>query len=75
MDELIQLLKKVKPATDFKKEMHLISDEIIDSFDLMEITARINDEYDIEIEAEDLVPENFESVKAIYALICRKKNQ
>lgn len=69
MEELLELLKSIKPDVDFEKEESLIEDELLDSFDIVSIVAAINDEFDIQIGAGDIVPENFNSARAMYKLI------
>lgn len=69
MEELLKLLKKIKPDVNFEGNEHLIDNEELDSFDIVSIVSAINDEFDIEIGAGDIVPENFNSVEAIYNLI------
>lgn len=69
MEELLKLLKKIKPEVNFEGNEHLIDNEELDSFDIVSIVSAINDEFDIEIGAGDIVPENFNSVQAMYELI------
>jgi len=69
MEELLKLLKKIKPEVNFEGNEHLIDNEELDSFDIVSIVSAINEEFDIEIGAGDIVPENFNSVEAIYNLI------
>ena len=65
MSELLDILNKVKPGIDYVNEKHLVSDELIDS------VTEICDEFDVEILPTDVVPENFESVEAMWQLIMR----
>ena len=44
---------------------------MLDSFDIVTLVAEIDDAFGIEIPAEALIPENFNSAKAIFALIQR----
>lgn len=69
MEELLELLKSIKPDVDFEKEESLIEDELLDSFDIVSIVGAINDEFDIQIGPGDIIPENFNSAKAMYKLI------
>ena len=69
MEELLEVLKKIKPGVDFESTDNLIDDEILDSFDIVSIVAAIDKEFDIQITAKDIVPENFNSVESIYELI------
>ena len=69
MEELLEILKKIKPGVDFEKNNNLIEDEFIDSFDIVSLVAAINEEFDIQITAKDIIPDNFNSVEKIYDLI------
>ena len=71
MSELVDILNKVKSGIDYVNEKHLVSDELIDSLDVMTIVTEIFDEFDVEILPTDVVPENFESVEAMWQLIMR----
>ena len=71
MDKLMEILKEARPDVDFEKETKLIDDEILDSFDIISIVSEINDEFDIEINVDDLLAENFNSADAIYELITK----
>lgn len=75
MEELIKILENVKPGVDFKKEKNLIEEEVLDSFDIVNLVTRINDEFDVEITPSDLIPENFESAEAIYKLILKLQEE
>ena len=69
MEELLEILQDIKPGVDFENEESLIGDEILDSFDIVNLVTKLNDEFDIEITPSYLIPENFETVKDIYNLI------
>ena len=69
MEELIEVLKGVKPELDFENEKNLIEDELLDSFDIISIVSAIDEEFDVKITAKDIVPENFNSAEALYNLI------
>lgn len=73
MNELLDLLKSIREDVDFESEERLIDDSILDSFDIISIVAELNEHYDIEISADDLLPENFNTVTAILALVEKLK--
>ena len=75
MEELLEILEEIKPGVNFEKEESLIGDEILDSFDIVNLVTKLNDEFDIEITPSDLIPENFETAKDIYNLILRLQEE
>lgn len=75
VEELLDILKGLKPGVDFENEKNLIDDRILDSLDVMNLTVELNDEFDIEITPLDILPENFQSVEAMHALITRLQDE
>ena len=49
----------------------LIDDEILSSFDIIAMVSEINVQYGIEIQVDDLLPENFNSAAAMWKMIQR----
>ena len=71
MERLLEILEEVSPDVDFENTTTLIDDGLLDSFAILEIVGEINDEFDVEITAPDIIPENFNSAKAFYIVfIC-----
>ena len=75
MEELIKILKDLHPDVDFDTCTTLIDDKILDSFDIVSVISEINEEFDVVIPAEEIVPENFNSASALYALIKRLEDE
>ena len=69
MEKLLDILKGLHPEVDFETEDKLIDNKILDSFDIVTVVAEINAEFDVSIPAEELIPENFNSAMALWALI------
>ena len=74
MDRVKAILEGIRPDVEFDKETALIDDGILDSFDIIAIVTDLNDEFDIEINVNDLLPENFNSMEAIYDLVTKLSN-
>lgn len=53
-------------------DYRLIDNDVLDSMGIFEMIAFLEDHYGIEVEDNDLVPENFESIKAISTLVAAK---
>ena len=71
MERIIEILESIRSDIDFEKEEGLIDDGILDSFDIVAVVGELCDEFDITITVDDMEPENFNSVKAIKALVDR----
>lgn len=69
MEELLKILSELHPDVDFESEEHLIDDMILDSFDIVTLISEIHEVFDVTIDAKRIIPENFNSAKALYALI------
>ena len=68
-ETVLEILKDVRSDINFEKETALIDDGLLASLDIVAIVGEFNDEFDIEISVEDLLPENFNSVDAMVELI------
>ena len=75
MNELIDILENLHPEVDFDTCTTLIDDKILDSFDIITIISEINEEFDVVIPAEEIVPENFNSAQALYALVKKLEDE
>ena len=73
-EKILSILEDVCPDVDFKKEKAIIDDGIIDSFAVIQIVTAFMDEFDIEIDADDIEPENLNSFEAICNLVSSKLN-
>ena len=71
MEELLNILKEAKPEIDFASEKALIDNGLIDSFDVLQLVMQLNEAFDIEIGAEEITPENFNSAESMWNMIQR----
>lgn len=70
-ETILEILTGVRSDVDFENSTKLIDDGILESLDIVAIVGELNDEFDVEISVEDLLPENFNSVDAMVELITR----
>lgn len=75
MEALLEILKNLHPEVDYENCETLIEDKIFDSFDIVTIISEVCDEFDVTISAEYIIPENFNSAKALYALIQKLEDE
>ena len=71
MYELMDILMEINPDIDYETETRMIDGKVLDSFSIVSLVAEISDAFDIEISPKYLVPENFNSAKAMWNMICK----
>ena len=69
MDKLLEILEDIRPDIDFEGITNLVTGGYLKSFDVLTLVSEIEMEFGKEIPVEQVVPENFESLESIMALI------
>lgn len=69
MEELMEILMDINPDIDYENEKNLIDGKVLDSFSIVNLVSQISSTFDIEISPKYLVPENFNSVEAMWDMI------
>lgn len=71
MDTLLNILKEINQDIDYEKEQALVDDGIFDSLELVSLVVAIEKKFAIEIDAEEITEENFNSIQSMMRLIDR----
>jgi acyl carrier protein len=71
MPELLAILKDINPQADMENHTALIDDGVLVSLDIITLVAEIDDKIGVSIPAEEILPENFNSYKALSDLVQR----
>ena len=74
-EQLMSILEELRPDIDFTKETALIDDGVLDSFDIVSLVGELNDNFGVEINVDDLLPENFNSADAMVELVARMQEE
>lgn len=75
MEKLIEILEEIEDGVDYENCTTLIDDGILDSLAIISLVAEIEEEFDVQIPTVEIVPENFNSAKAIWNLIVRLQEE
>lgn len=73
-DTILRILSDLRPEFDFTSSLDFIEDGFLDSFDVVSLVNELEEKFNILIDGEDIIPENFASVKSIEALIKKSAN-
>lgn len=69
MNKIIEIINEIKPGFTVNESTNLFDEHILDSLAMISLVSELDDEFDIEISARDIVPENFKNVADIYKLV------
>lgn len=67
--KLLPILQSIHPEVDYETEKSLIDGRILDSFDIVMLISEIAENFDIKVPANEITPDNFNSIEAIAALL------
>jgi acyl carrier protein len=69
-NKIIEILTEIRPEFNFNIESKdFFSKGILDSFDIISIVSDLEDIFGLEIDGAKILPENFDSVEAIFNLM------
>lgn len=74
MEKITEILLEIKPDLD-PTCTTLIDQGILDSFDIIALIGALSDAFDITIPATEIIPPNFNSVAALWALVQRLQEE
>ena len=70
---ILDILQEMHEDIDYEKA--LVTDKILDSFDLVSLVSELTDAFDIEITAKDFVEENFNSLDTLVTMVKRLQEE
>ena len=69
MNEILDILKTIKPEIDFENSNNFIDNGLLDSLNIITLISKLEENYSIKINPEDIDPDNFNSIISIKKLI------
>lgn len=69
MKPIADILKEIRPEFDFTTSNDFMADGMLDSFDMVTLVATLDKTFGISIPGTDIVPENFQNIGTIEALL------
>lgn len=71
MKKLMEILMELDDSIDWENETALIDERILDSFGVISLISELEEQFDIEIEASEIIPQNMNSADAMWKMIQR----
>lgn len=71
METIVSLLEELKSGVDFASRTDLVDSRVLDSLTILALVSDLEDAFDITIPAVEIVPQNFNSVAGILAMVVR----
>lgn len=72
MEKLLTLLRNINEDVDFASETELVDKGIFNSLDFVNIILAIEQNFGVEIDPDEIDPDNFQSVEAMWKMIQKK---
>jgi acyl carrier protein len=64
-----EILKEIRPEFDFTTSSDFIADGMLDSFDIVTLVSALDKNYGISIPGTEILPEHFQNIQTIEALL------
>ena len=75
METLMHILKEIDEEINWEEEKRLIDERVLDSLAVITLITEIEDAFQIEIRAEEITQDNFNSAEAMWGMICRLREE
>lgn len=67
--KVIRILGELRPEFDFTEKVNYLEQGMLDSYDVVNLVATLEDEFGISIDGMDILPENFSTIDKIVDLL------
>ena len=67
--KILGLMQKINEEIPDDPKFDLLAGGILDSYDMVNAVSKLEEEFDIEMEPNDIVSDNFRSIDSMYRLV------
>ena len=72
-ETVLEIFREIKPTKNLEGINDIVEGGYLDSFEIMALISNLTEKFAIEIDIDEIIPENFNSVEAIVAMVERLK--
>lgn len=74
-NQIISILNGIRPEFDFSEDVNFIEEGMLDSFDVISLVSELEENFGININGVDILPENISSIENIKSLINKSEKK
>ncbi len=74
-EKIINILLEINPDIELNENINWVKSGSIDSFDISNIVISLEEEFNIEISASEIIPDNFANVDCLLKMVERTINK
>ena len=71
MEKLYEILEELQPEVDFTTCHNLVDGHYLDSLSILSLVAELEDTFGVSVTPAEIIPENFNSAQALWAMVQR----
>ena len=72
-ETVLEIFREIKPTKNLEGINDIVEGGYLDSFEIMALISNLTETFAIEIDIDEIIPENFNAVEAIVAMVERLK--
>jgi len=71
LNAILDILKQIRPEFNFAESKDFINEGLLDSFDIVTVVSKLEEQFGISIDGEDVTPENLKNLATLEDFIRR----
>jgi acyl carrier protein len=71
MNQILDILSKIRPESDYKSSTDYLADGLLDSFDIVTLVSDLDAIFGISIPGTEITPDHFRNAESITELVNR----
>ena len=68
-EKIYDILSEIRPECDYRSSEDYLGDEILDSYDVIELVTKLEEIFHCSISGLDILPQNFSTMKGIISMV------
>lgn len=73
-EKIIEVIDEICPEATTESTGHLVDDGVLDSLGIVTLVASLEDTFNVEIDPDDIIPENFANIHTIAQMVEHSKH-